>query len=305
MPVYTGARKAALWMAFSLTIPLAHPSNMARVVMLGSGTPIPDPSSSGPAVAIVVNGQAYLFDAGAGVVRRAQEAAEKHGIPELQAFNLTRLFITHLHSDHTLGLPDVMLTPWVVGRSQPLEVFGPKGTAAMVENMKLAYSEDIRMRSEGLEHLPRDGLKVNVHEIEKGIVYRDANVTVRAIPVCHGSWKQAFGYAVEAGGRRILISGDTAPCPALTEACQQCDVLVHEVYSAARFALFPASAKTYHASFHTSTRELAEIAAKCKPKLLVLYHQLYFGTKDEVDLVKEIHESYSGPTVNGQDLGVY
>lgn len=275
----------------------------ARVVMLGTGTPVPDPRSSGPAVAIVVNGQSYLFDAGAGVVRRAEEAAEKYGISTLQAPYLNRLFLTHLHSDHTLGYPDVMLTGWVVGRSQPLEVFGPRGTAAMTEHIRLAYAEDIAMRSTGLERRPE--LVVNVHEIEKGLVYRDPNITVRAIPACHGQWKQAFGYAVEAAGRSIVISGDTAPCAPITEACRQCDVLVHEVYSAARFARFPAGAKTYHASFHTSTRELAEIASKARPKLLVLYHQLYFGPLDEVDLAGEVRQTYSGAVVSAQDLGVY
>ena len=277
--------------------------DFARVVMLGSGTPIPDPRSSGPAVAIVVNGQSYLFDAGAGVVRRAEEAAGKYSMGALHAPYLNRLFLTHLHSDHTLGYPDVMLTGWVVGRSQPLEVFGPKGTAAMTEHIRQAWAADIAMRTAGLEHLPEP--VVNVHEIETGPVYHDGNVTVRAIPACHGQWKQAFGYAVEAGGRSIVISGDTAPCAAITEACRQCDVLVHEVYSAARFARLPAGAKTYHASFHTSTRELAELAAKARPKLLVLYHQLYFGPPENVDLVNEVKQTYSGAVVSARDLGVY
>jgi ribonuclease BN (tRNA processing enzyme) len=294
---------AVLVILAALLMASAANSETARVVMLGSGTPIPDPRSSGPAVAIVINDQAYLFDAGAGVVRRAEEAAEKHGERALQAPYLDRLFLTHLHSDHTLGYPDVILTPWVVGRTKPLEVFGPKGTAAMTDHIKLAYAEDIAMRSTGLEHRPE--LIVNVHEIEKGLVYRDANITVRAIPACHGQWKFAFGYAIDAGGRSIVISGDTAPCATIAEACQQCDVLVHEVYSAARFAHFPEGAKTYHASFHTSTRELADIAAKARPKLLVLYHQLYFGPRDAVDLEKEVREHYTGVVVNGQDLGVY
>src|SRR3954451_13338879 len=116
----------------------------AKVIILGSGTPIPDPSSSGPCVAVVVNGQAYLFDAGPGVVRRAEAAAEKFGIPALDATKLTRLFFTHLHSDHTIGYPDVMLTPWVVGRSEPLEVFGPIGTAAMTDHLRQAYDADIK-----------------------------------------------------------------------------------------------------------------------------------------------------------------
>jgi len=283
----------------------AAPGESAKVILLGTGTPIPDPAASGPCVAVVINSQAYLFDAGPGVVRQAQAAAEKFRIAALDATNLTRLFFTHLHSDHTLGYPDVMLTPWVVGRRLPLEVYGPEGLAAMTENLKLSYAEDIKVRTEGLENLSRRALAVNVHEISAGFVYRDANVTVRAIPVTHGSWRQAFGYAIDAGGRSIVISGDTAPSESIVEACRGCDVLVHEVYSADRFDLVFGRGGQYHASFHTSTRELAQLASKSKPKLLVLYHQLYFGPREAVDLEKEIRRSYSGNIVNGRDLTAY
>jgi ribonuclease Z len=279
----------------------------AQVVLLGTGTPIPDPARSGPAVAVVANGQAYLFDAGAGVVRRAEAAAIKFGIPALDAVNLTKLFITHLHSDHTLGYPDVILTPWVIGRSRALEVYGPKGIGSMTEHIKLAYAEDIAIRTKGLEQHTEAGLQVEIHEIaSEGPVYRDANVNIRAIAVRHGSWAQAFGYAIDTAGRRIVISGDTAPAMAVAEACHGCDVLVHEVYSAERFSeRFPPGVRSYHTAFHTSTTELASMAAKARPKLLVLYHQLYFGPPEGVDLVKEIHATYSGAVVNGQDLSIY
>ena len=190
-------------------LPACHvslfPAESASVIILGSGTPIPDALSSGPAVAIVAGGQAYLFDAGAGVVRRADEAAARYRMAALVAPNLTRLFLTHLHSDHTLGYADVILTPWVTGRREPLEVYGPKGTAAMTEHLKLAFSDDIEVRTHGLEHLDLEGLRVNVHEISAGPVYHDANISVRAIPVLHGSWPQAFGYAIDAGGRTIVL----------------------------------------------------------------------------------------------------
>ena len=279
----------------------------ARVIILGSGTPIPDPSSSGPCVAVVINGQAYLFDAGPGVVRQAEAAAEKFGISALDATHLTRLFVTHLHSDHTLGYPDLILTPWVVGRYEPLEVYGPQGIAAMTEHLKQAYAADIKVRTEGMEGLDRAGLTVNVHEIAAaGPVYKDANVTVRAIAVKHGSWAQAFGYAIDAGGRTIVISGDTVPSESIVEACHGCDVLVHEVYSADRFDLvYGPSHGQYHRNSHTSTRQLAELATRAKPKLLVLYHQLYFGPPEEVDLEKEIRRTYSGNVVNGRDLTEY
>lgn len=304
-------RRSSLHKTFRVVWLLAGLSRMAlaaepaAVIVLGSGTPIADPRSSGPAVAIVVHGQAYLFDAGAGVVRRAEEAAERYGTAALTPPNLTRLFLTHLHSDHTLGYPDVILTPWVTGRHQALEVFGPKGTASMTEHLKQAYSEDIAIRTLGLEHLDPAGLQVNVHEISEGLAYRDPNISVRAIPVLHGSWPQAFGYAIDAAGRAIVISGDTAPCPAIAKACQGCDVLVHEVYSAVRYAQLPPGAQRYHASFHTSTLELAAIAARSRPKLLVLYHQLYFGPSEGVDLEKEIRQNYSGKVVTSHDLDKY
>lgn len=279
----------------------------AKVIILGSGTPIPDPSASGPCVAVVVNGQAYLFDAGPGVVRQAQAAAEKFGIRALDATNLTRLFVTHLHSDHTLGYPDLILTPWVVGRHQPLEVYGPKGIASMTEHLKQAYAADIEIRTQGKEGLDLSALRVNVHEIAAaGPIYKDENVTVQAIAVKHGSWAQAFGYAINAGGRTIVISGDTVPMNSIVEACHGCDVLVHEVYSEDRFnQVFGSLRGQYHRTFHTSTRELADLTARAKPKLLVLYHQLYFGLPEEVDLIKEIHRNYSGDIVSGHDLGQY
>lgn len=307
MPVSKPARLLVLLGGLLAAATSGAAAEPAKVVLLGTGTPIPDPSSSGPCVAVVVNGHSYLFDAGPGVVRRAQAAAEKFGMAALDATNLTHVFFTHLHSDHTLGYPDLLLTPWVVGRRKPLEVFGPKGTAAMTLHLKEAYAADIQVRTEGFEGLNKRNLEPIVHEIESaGPVYKDENITVRALAVPHGSWPQAFGYAIEAGGRSIVISGDTALSETIAEACRQCDVLVHEVYSADRFDLvFGQRRGRYHANFHTSTKQLAELAAKSKPKLLVLYHQLYFGPRDEVDLEKEIRRTYTGNVVNGRDLTVY
>src|SRR3569833_292922 len=297
MPVvFTQVRLALAFAGILATAMPAFAAESARVIILGSGTPIPDPSASGPCVAVVINGQAYLFDAGTGVVRQAQAAAEKFGIPALDATHLTRLFVTHLHSDHTLGYPDLMLTPWVVGRREPLEVYGPKGISAMTEHLKQAYAEDIQIRTGGLEGQNEAGQKENEHEIDgAGVVYKDQSVTIRSIEVKHGSCAQAFGYEVDAGGRRIVISGDTMPSQSIGKACNGCDVLVHEVFSEERFNLvFGATRGQYHRSFHTSTRELAALALQAKPKLLVLYHQLYFGSPAEGDLLKEIHGTYSG-----------
>ena len=163
-------------------------SDITQIVLLGTGTPNADPERSGPSVAIVVNGTPYLVDFGPGVVRRAA-AAEKAGVKGLAVKNLKRAFVTHLHSDHTAGFPDLILTPWVLERNEPLEVYGPSGIASMTDHILKAYQEDIDIRLNGGEPSNKEGYKVNAHEITSGIVYTDANVTVTAFEVHHGRWR--------------------------------------------------------------------------------------------------------------------
>ena len=276
---------------------------MTRVVMLGTGTPNADPERSGPCVAVVTDERAYLVDCGPGVVRRAA-AAQANGIEPLAPERLGIVFVTHLHSDHTVGLPDLVHTPWVMGRREPLEVHGPPGVRAMADHVTAAWAEDIRVRGTGLEPDPGDGWRMRVHEIAVGSAYRDAQVAVTAFPVQHANWRHAFGYRFEARDRVIVVSGDTRPCEALVEASRGCDVLVHEVYSADRLATRPQAWQRYHADAHTSTTELAALAARVRPRLLVLYHQLFWGTDDQ-GLVDEVRRGYDGAVVSAKDLGVY
>jgi ribonuclease BN (tRNA processing enzyme) len=279
-------------------------TDSARVVLLGTGTPIPDPERSGPGLAIVVKGTSYLVDAGPGIVRRATAASQGDSMPALRVADLRRLFITHLHSDHTLGLADVMLTPAVMHRKVPLVVYGPPGTRAMVANLLAAYREDIALRINGLEHGDSAAYRVIVHEVTPGVVYRDSNVTVRAFRVPHGSWKYAFGYRFDADGRSIVVSGDTKPSDAVVDACRGCDVLVHEVYSKKGFDRLPADARAYHSAFHTSGIELGDLATRARAKLVVLTHMLFFG-EDAAEILGEVRSRFGGAVVGGVDLGVY
>lgn len=274
-----------------------------QVVLLGTGTPNADPDRFGPAVAIVVNNVPYVVDSGPGVVRRAAAAA-RNGVKGLAVEKLRRLFLTHLHSDHTTGLPDFIFTPAVLDRDAPLEIYGPPGTKKMTGHILKAYAEDIEIRLRGLEPSKPRGYDVQAQDIKPGQVYKDANVTVTAFAVKHGTWKHAFGYRFETPDRMIVISGDCAPSQSVIEACNGCDVLIHEVYSTTGFARRPPEWQRYHASFHTSSKELAEIATKAKPKLLVLYHQLLWGATKE-QLLEEIGKGYSGKVVFGNDLDMY
>lgn len=273
-----------------------------RVVLLGTGTPVPDPRRSGPAVAIVTGGRAYLVDSGPGVVRRAAEAYEQ-GEPALSANQLNHVFITHLHSDHTVGLADLIFTPWTVGRRTPLEVFGPPGVKDMTRHLREAYKEDIRIRVTGHEEADETGSQVNAHEVKPGVVFEDRNVKVTAIKVDHGTWEHAFGYRFDTPDRSIVVSGDTAWSESLIEGAKGCDVLVHEVFCASDFANLHPEPYRYHSSFHTSTEELGKIAAKIQPKLLILYHQL--GWSPPETFIEEVKENFDGKVVYGNDLDVY
>lgn len=275
-----------------------------RVVMLGTGNPNADPDRSGPAVAVVVDDRAYLVDAGPGVVRRAAAAA-RHGIGALVANKLDIVFLTHLHSDHTVGLTDLIFTPWVLERERQLRVFGPTGVREMTDHLVAAFGEDIRIRIDGREHANTTGYKVDARVVRPGVVFKDDKVTVKAFAVPHGDWRESFGYRFETPDRVIVISGDTKASRAVVDACNGCDLLVHEVYSTERFATRPGKWKEYHRNAHTSTVELATLATQARAKSLLLYHQLYWGATD-ADLLREMKGAgYRAPVTSAQDLGVY
>jgi ribonuclease BN (tRNA processing enzyme) len=287
--------------------PSAAPASRTQVVLLGTGTPRPDPARSGPATVIVAGGTPYLVDAGPGVVRRAQAAFDK-GIAALAPVKLQTAFITHLHSDHTVGLPDLIFTPWVVGRKEALKLYGPAGLEEMTKHILAAWQQDIEIRTKGLEQRSPAGVAVETHEVSPGPIYKDANVAVTAFPVLHGQWPQAFGYRFDAGDRTIVISGDASPSPALVENCRRCDVLIHEVFSEEYRPSDMPNWLEYRSTYHTTPSQLAEIANKTQPALLILYHRGVGPPGHEISdeqYLREIGRTYRGQVVVGHDLEVY
>ena len=248
--------------------PSTPAAKQTQVVLLGTGNPPADPDRSGPATAVVVNGTPYLVDFGAGVVRRAKSAAVDRGIPALEPVNLRVAFVTHLHSDHTVGYPDLMLTPWVIGRRVPLEVYGPPGIKGMTDHLLEAYSVDFetRKRDRALYTVGAfpEGHHVNVHEVRAGIVYKDANVTVTAFATKHAM--ESYGYRFDTPDRSIVISGDTNPTQATIDACNGCDVLIHEVLTLEWLAKRK-DFQGYAAQHHTTTAQLVELATQAKPRI--------------------------------------
>jgi ribonuclease BN (tRNA processing enzyme) len=282
-----------------------------RAVMLGTGTPRPDPSHFGPATAIVVNDTPYLIDFGAGVVRRAA-AAYQNGVTAFgpDVVNLKTAFLTHMHSDHTIGYPDLIFTPWVMGRREPLAVYGPKGIKAMTDNILKAWQIDIDGRMNGINRHNATGYQVNAREIGPGVVHQDRNVTVTAFPVRHEEMVDSFGYRFESADRTIVISGDTAPAPALIEHSRACDVLIHEAYSMTSYHKVSPRSQEFRRCHHTSSLELAAIANEVKPGLLVIYHRSNMGgapasANSEDVLLDEIRQGYAGSVVMAHDLDIF
>jgi ribonuclease BN (tRNA processing enzyme) len=277
-------------------------SDSAIVITLGTGTPVPNPERSGPATAVVIGRRVLLFDAGPGVMRRIAAA----GLP---IDGLTATFITHLHSDHTLGLPDLMMTSWVMGRSTPMRLHGPPGVRRMTDLLLSAWAEDTVVRVQGLERGRPGGYKLDVREIGEGVVFDSGGVKVTAIKVPHGEWQDAFAYRVDAGGRSIVISGDTRPSEALEQASRDVDVLIHEVYPETRVApenrpggeLWP----QYLREVHTSDVELGRIAAKAQPRVLVLTHVIFMGATEDEVLAGIRRGGFMGRVVFAKDLARY
>ncbi len=285
--------------------PEARDPSRTWIVMLGTGTPGAEPGRFGPATAVVAGGTAYLVDAGPGVVRRAAAGAIVSGLTALQPQNLRFAFFTHLHSDHTLGYPDLILSPWVLGRAAPLQTFGPPGLTRMTDSLLDAFSEDIRVRVEGPEQLRRDLLVVEPQEIAAGMVYEDETIRVEAFAVPHGTMEHAFGYKLTTADRTIVFSGDTGPFDGLAEIARGADVLVHEAYGAAGLREREAPTQQYHGTFHTSAVKVGQIAADAGVGMVILTHQLHLGGDTDEDMVEQVRLSFDGEVVYGRDLEVY
>ena len=277
-------------------------ASATRVVLIGTGTPGIDPDRFGPCTAIVVNDTAYIVDMGPGLVRRARLAQLRNTIPAVDPLKLRVVFVTHLHSDHTVGYPDLIFSPWTLGRRFPLEVYGPKGIKSMTEHLLEAYRDDIETRTNpnGNQRDFPGGHKVNAHEIKSGVIYKDNNVTVTAFATKHAM--ESYGYRFETKDRSIVISGDTNPTDATIAACNNCDVLIHEVHSTSWLESRPAIFQQFASKYHTTTPELAELCKRANPKLLILYHWNAFSLEE---LFREMSSLYSGHFVVARDLDVY
>ena len=274
-----------------------------KLIVLGSGTPNPDPNRAGSAYSVVVNETPYLIDFGPGVIRRAASLSPPWGgkIEAMTVKNFEHAFLTHIHSDHSAGLADLLLTPWIMGRDKKLNLYGPKGLEQMASSTLEAFEDDINYRIYGTQPSNKMGYKFNFYLLSEGLIYEDENVSVEAFTVPHGSFDDAYGFRFTTEDKVIVFSGDTGPSKTLEKFAAGADILVHEVYSNAGFLKKTKDWQIYHQGHHTSTFEVGEIASRAKPKLLLLSHILFWGsTTDEI--LKETQSTYKGEIKIAEDL---
>ena len=292
-------RTVGLTLFVAVVAPVAAQGPPVRVTLLGTGCPPAVMNRFGPSTLVEAGEQKFLFDAGRGALQRLVELG-------VQWRDVQGVFFTHLHSDHVVGFPDLWLTGWLIvpGRNVPLQVWGPRGTTAMMSHLKQAYEYDVRIRVQNDGASPK-GVALLAKDISEGVVYEKSGVKVSAFEVDHAPVKPAFGYRIDYAGRSIVLSGDTRVSENLIRHAQGVDVLVHEVFAPAtleRAGVPPGRAKNIVA-YHTTPEQAGEVFARVKPRLAV-YSHVCMPTATEQDLLPATRKTYGGPLQVGKDLMV-
>jgi ribonuclease Z len=268
-----------------------------RITLLGSGAPPPRLDRFGPSTLVEVGKEKFIFDAGRGAMQRLYQL----GIPFGE---ITGMFLTHHHSDHVVGFPDLWLTGWIGRpwgrRNVPLQIWGPEGTRQMMEHLPRAFAVDIRVRS---RNYPPDGVKLEARDVGQGVVFDREGIKVVAFEVDHGGEElPAYGYRIDYQDRAAVLSGDTTFNENLIRHSQGVDLIVHEVTAVAGRAAESAEQLKRIAANHTTPEQAAEVFSRVKPKLAVYNHLLLFGSATADDLIPATRKKYQGPLIVGEDL---
>ena len=276
-----------------------------RVTLLGTGTPNPRPERFGPSTLVEAGPQKLVFDMGRGVTIRLWQAGVRLG-------GVDAHFLTHFHSDHTVGLPDLWLTGWLQPsygrRAAPFVLHGPAGTRALMDGLQQAFADDIRIRLID-EKNPPAGIAVQVHEFTApAVVYERDGVKVSAFVVDHGeAIRPAVGYKIQYGGRSVVLSGDTRLSEEVARQATGADLLIHEVAVVSPDLLPRSPALQPILAHHTSPQQAGTVFARARPRLAVYSHIVRVGDgttppPGDADIVRETRKAYAGPLVVGVDL---
>jgi len=300
--VAAGAACLALFLALSLAP--ARAQEDFTVTLLGTGTPPPLMGRFGPATLVEVGGRMFLFDAGRGATQRMWQLRKPFG-------KLDYLILTHLHSDHVVGVPDIWLTGWLRGpygrRDEPLMVMGPEGTENLMGNLQEAYAWDVNTRVED-QGMSRSAAGIMAMNIGAGIVYERDGITITAFDNNHGELiDPSLGYRIDYDGRSVVISGDTKRVASLVELSRGVDLLVHSIGAARQELLDSAPIWRRIMDHHIEPEDAGRVFAETRPKMAVFTHvvALTNGKIPPVgadEIMTRMRTTYDGPVTMGQDL---
>jgi ribonuclease Z len=289
----------------SSLLPVTGGAQSLKVTLLGTGTPVPRIDRFGPSTLVQTDRETFLFDCGRGAAQRIFQLRMPLG-------QVTDLFITHLHSDHVVGIPDFWLTGWIPvfgGRKTPLRVWGPVGTKEMVSSLEKAFQADYRIRTED-EKYPPEGYTMIAQDIKEGVIFEKNGVKITAFEVEHFPVKiePCLGYRIDYAGRSVVLSGDTRYSENLIRFSKGTDVLVHEV-AAAKEEMLSSPWIQRIMAHHTSPEEAGKVFTQVKPKMAVYTHLVLIGpnpmaSPTPADVITMTRKTYSGPLEIGQDLMV-
>lgn len=275
-------------------VPPAWPQSL-KVTLLGTGNPRPAMERFGPSILVEAGQEKLIFDCGRGATQRLYQL-------KVPFDDVTGLFLTHLHSDHTVGIPDLWLTGWILGHKRPLRVWGPEGTKQMMAHLKEAFSYDIHIRRDVDEKLPAEGVEVVSRDISEGVVLEENGLKVTAFMVDHGLVKPALGYRVDYAGHSVVLSGDTRSSENLVRFAQGADVLIHEVIDTEAYkqvTSFTPEQQQKVIAHHTTAEQAGTIFTRVKPRLAVYSHIV---PPNAPTLVAQTRKTYAGPLEVGEDL---
>jgi ribonuclease Z len=266
------------------------------VTVLGSGSPLPDPGRAGPSTLVRTSAGDVLVDCGRGTLMRLAGAGAGAG-------GLQSLLLTHLHSDHTTDLNDVITSRWITSfQPHPLHVLGPVGTAWLVERVEAMLDLDVGYRLGHHEDLTwRPGTVAT--EVTGGVVFESGDVRVTAAPTDHAPVHPTLGYRIDDGDASVVLAGDTVPCSGLDDLCAGADVLVHTVVRRDLIEAVGFPRLLDVLDYHSTVEQAAETAARAGVGTLVLTHLVPTpapGTEGEWAELARSH--YDGDVVVAADL---